>query len=103
MLSDTSHALGLRSNNGVAVLIHIGIDTVKLGGKGFRVFVKEGEHISQGKLMVEFDKALIEKEGLDPTVILVATELEDEQLFKSVTGRHLNVSDKIMTVETGEV
>lgn len=103
MLADTGHALGLRSDDGVAVLIHIGIDTVKLEGKGFNLLVKEGEHVSQGELLVEFEKSLIEKEGYDSTVIFVVAELEDEQKLTTMTGRHLNVSDRVMTVETREV
>lgn len=103
MLADTGHALGLRSDDGVTVLLHIGIDTVKLDGKGFNVHVKEGEHVSQGELLVEFDKNLFVKEGYDSTVICVVTELEDEQQITSVTGRHLNTSDRVMTVEMKEV
>lgn len=103
LLADTGHALGLRSDDGAVVLIHIGIDTVKLDGRGFHILVKEGEHVSQGELLGEFEKNLIVNEGYDPTVIFLVTELEEEQQLTLVTGKHLNVSARVMTVETKEV
>lgn len=103
MLPDTGHALGLRGDAGTGLLIHIGIDTVKLNGKGFKVLVKEGEHISGGTLMVEFDKELIVKEGYDPTVIFIATELEENQKLETITGRHIEANQKVMSVAMSEV
>lgn len=98
MLSDTGHALGIRSDGGLGMLLHIGIDTVKLNGKGFDVHVKEGEHIKKGTLLVEFDKDFIIKSGYDPIVIFIAAELEDEQPLKSVITDHIDVGQPIMTV-----
>lgn len=98
MLSDTGHALGLRGDGGLGMLLHIGIDTVKLNGEGFDVHVKEGEHIKKGTLLVEFDKDFIIKSGYDPIVIFIAAELEDEQSLKSVIADHIDVGQPIMTV-----
>lgn len=102
MLPYTGHALGLRSSSGFASLIHIGIDTVKLGGNGFTVHVKEGEKVKKGTLMIEFNKDLIIKEGYDPTVIFVATELEDDFNLITKTG-HVNKLEQIMLIEKAEV
>lgn len=98
MLSDTDHALGLRNDSGLGMLLHIGIDTVKLNGEGFDVHVKEGEHIKKGTLLVDFDKDFIIKSGYDPIVIFIAAELEDEQSLKSVIADHIDVGQPIMTV-----
>lgn len=98
MLSDTGHALGIRSDGGLGMLLHIGIDTVKLNGKGFDVHVKEGEHIKKGTLLVEFDKDFIIKSGYDSIVIFIAAELEDEQPLKSVITDHIDVGQPIMTI-----
>ncbi|NLZ52703.1 MAG: PTS glucose transporter subunit IIA [Thermoanaerobacteraceae bacterium] len=57
----TGHALVLESKEGLAVLIHIGLDTVNLKGKGFRVLVKEGSNVNVGTALMEFDPELIEK------------------------------------------
>ncbi len=74
MLSDTSHAIGLRSSSGTAMLIHVGIDTVKLNGEGFMTLVREGDKVKKGSLILEFDKALLEEKGYDTTVVCIYTE-----------------------------
>lgn len=102
MLPDTGHAIGLRSDTGAGFLIHIGIDTVKMGGRGFNVLVKEGQRVHKDTLMVEFDRNMIVREGYDPTVIFIATELEDNQTFSAVTGRHLNASEQVMVISLKE-
>jgi len=103
MISDTKHAVGLRSDNNIAALIHIGIDTVKLEGKGFTIHVREGEHVSEGTLISEFDKELLVKAGYDPTVIFIATELEDNQSIDIISGRYVNISETVMKLQTAEV
>ncbi|GHU38063.1 putative PTS system enzyme II [Bacilli bacterium] len=59
----TKHAVGLISDEGVEVLIHIGMDTVKLDGKGFEAFVKQGDHVKRGQKLLTFDIDLIKNEG----------------------------------------
>lgn len=103
MLSDTKHAIGLRSDDGIAALIHIGIDTVKLEGKGFTLHVKEGDHVVKGTLISEFDKKLLVQEGYDPTVIFIATELEDDQIMETASGNHVTVSETVMMIQMAEV
>ncbi|MEY8445623.1 PTS beta-glucoside transporter subunit IIBCA [Enterococcus ratti] len=72
----TNHAIGIRSHDGVEILIHIGIDTVELEGKYFDLTVKQGDKVKKGQLigMAEFDK--IEKAGYDPTTIIVITNTD---------------------------
>lgn len=98
MLSDTGHAFGLRSDDGLGMLIHIGIDTVKLNGKGFDVHVKEGQHIAKGTLLADFDKDFIVKSGCDPIVIFIATELEDEQKLQTVISDHIDAGRPVMII-----
>ena len=59
MTFPTKHAYGLRGNNGVEILIHLGMDTVQLEGKGFESFVKVGEYIKQGDKLAKVDIAYI--------------------------------------------
>ena len=72
-------------------MIHIGIDTVKLDGKGFKVHTKTDASVKKGDLLVEFDKELLEKEGFDTTVILLCEygsgqdmKIEDEKTVKAL-------------------
>lgn len=67
----SGHALGLRSADGVEVLLHVGIDTVELHGRHFRVHTAKGRPVARGDLLVEFDLAAVKAAGYDPTTILV--------------------------------
>ena len=74
---DTKHAIGLMSKHGVELLIHIGMDTVKLNGKGFDVKVKTGDQVKAGDLLAEFDMDLIKGEGYPATTAVVVTNTDD--------------------------
>lgn len=69
MIADTGHAIGIRSKEGSDVLIHVGINTVTLGGKGFSCHVGIGDTVRKGDLLMTADLAVIKKANLDPTVI----------------------------------
>lgn len=73
MLFKTKHAIGLTSNKGAEVLIHIGIDTVKLNGQYFKAFVKQGDQIKQGQKLIEFDMDAIKKAGYDLSTVVIVT------------------------------
>ena len=73
----TRHAVGLVSDSGVALLIHIGIDTVKLHGTGFVTYFDKGQHVEKGDELMEFWDPTIKKAGLDDTVIVTVTNSEE--------------------------
>lgn len=75
-LFETHHALALQSDTGAEILIHIGIDTVKLGGKYFTSHITAGQIVEVGDLLVSFDLAALKAEGIDPSVIVVVTNSE---------------------------
>lgn len=77
MTYETGHAIGLRTENGAEVLIHIGLDTVKLKGKYFEVKVKEGQQVDPGETLIDFNLDKIVEAGFDPTVIMVVTKKAD--------------------------
>ena len=82
-IADTKHAIGLLSEDGVEVLIHVGMDTVKMQGRGFNVKTSVNSKIKAGDLLLEFDKNAIEKEGyslITPVVITNADNYEDNVL-----------------------
>lgn len=85
----TKHAIGLTLDNGVELLIHIGMNTVELNGKYFEQHVEVGSRVSKGTKIVSFDKEAIEKEGYDMTIPVVVTNSTE---FKN-----------IQTVDSGKV
>ncbi|MGM0213401.1 beta-glucoside-specific PTS transporter subunit IIABC [Enterococcus sp. AZ109] len=83
---ESKHAIGLRSNDGVEILIHIGIDTVNLKGKPFDVFVKEGDRVSIGQKLIVANFDEIQQAGYDDTVILVVTNSENFRVIDTAEG-----------------
>lgn len=82
-IADTKHAICLLSEDGVEVLIHVGMDTVKMQGKGFNVNTLVNSKVKAGDLLLEFDRSVIEKEGyslVTPVVITNADDYEDKAL-----------------------
>ncbi|MFU1827809.1 PTS glucose transporter subunit IIA, partial [Enterococcus faecium] len=71
-ITDSMHAITLKSDDGLDFLIHTGIDTVELRGKGFKTFVKNGQLIKKGDKILSFDRKLIKENGYEDTVILVS-------------------------------
>lgn len=87
---DTNHAIGITDNMGSQVLIHIGIDTVKLQGKYFQPFVKKGDQIKQGQKLIEFDHKSIEQAGYDCTVIMIILNSNDYQIQEDLDDADVN-------------
>jgi PTS system, beta-glucoside-specific IIABC component len=73
MVFETKHAIGLRSNEGLEILIHVGMDTVQLEGKPFEVFVKTGDQVKIGTPLMQADLAMIQAAGLETTTPIVFT------------------------------
>lgn len=77
MVFPTGHAIGLKDENGVELLIHIGIDTVELNGKGFTTHVKQGDKIKTGQKLVDVDLAEVEKAGYSMITPVIVTNTPD--------------------------
>lgn len=77
VMADSKHAVGITLNDGKEILIHAGLDTVRLNGEGFELFVKEGDIVSMGDPLLSFDRKNVEKNGLDTTCVLVITNSDD--------------------------
>lgn len=90
-LPSSKHAIGLSLDCGIELLIHIGIDTVNLQGRGFEVLVKEGDRVLQGQNLIKFDIETLIKENYDTTVIMVITNMDKV--------KNMNIKDKSMFIE----
>lgn len=76
-VSETFHAVGIDAPDGMPILMHIGIDTVALNGKGFKPCVKEGQHVNCGDKLIEFDISVIKEAGYDTTTMLLVTDMDE--------------------------
>lgn len=73
MIFPTGHAIGIRAENGLEILIHIGINSVNLNGQGFKRFVKEGQIVQKGEKLLEFDLKVFSENNIDDSVIVILT------------------------------
>ena len=97
MVYDTGHAIGLVREDGMEVLIHVGINTVELGGKYYTAKVSNGQKIKKGDLLLEFDMDEIAKAGYSlVTPVIVTNSDEYEGLTRKEHGR-VEPGDQIIT------
>lgn len=98
----TRHAIGLETDNGVPVLIHVGVDTVQMRGTGFINYVVKGQHVAAGEKLMEFWAPAIKKAGHDDTVMIAFTKSEkapDYILTYVKQDGEVKVGDTIMQIE----
>lgn len=77
MIMDTKHGIALKTDQGVEVLIHIGLDTVNLQGKYFTAHAENGKKVKAGDLLVEFDPEAVKEAGYNPVTVMVVTNMDD--------------------------
>ncbi len=95
---DTLHAIGLKSEDGVEILIHVGLDTVKLGGKHFKAHVKNGDKVEVGTLLVEADLEKIKGEGYDVITPVIISNSFDYGDVLAVTGQEIKAGNDLLKV-----
>jgi len=93
---DTSHAVSLTSDDGVEILIHVGLNTVKLKGSHFTVHAKDGDSVKPGDLLLEFDSAAIAGAGYDTVTPVVICNSDDFGGFEANTGKSVTEGDEII-------
>lgn len=96
---ETGHAYGLKSKDGVEVLIHIGIDTVSLDGKGFKQKVAANQEVKKGDVLGTFDSAVIKDAGLDDTIMVIVTNTADYAEVSPVASGAVKAGDNLIDVK----
>ncbi|MCG0899700.1 sucrose PTS, EIIBCA [Lactiplantibacillus plantarum] len=99
VVADTGHAYGLTTNNGVELLIHIGIDTVSLKGQGFKVIVKPGQTVQKGDLLGEFDSTVLKAANLDDTVMVIVTNSKNYQRIESEPNQSIQSGAALLAIQ----
>lgn len=96
---DTKHAINLRSKDGAEILLHIGIDTVKLGGKFFEAHVTNGAEVKRGDLLISFDIESIKSAGFKTTTPLVVCNSDEFSSVKAVVLGEIKAGEKFIEIK----
>lgn len=95
VMADTKHAVGLKLDNGVELILHVGIDTVNMKGEGFEYFVEKGQRIRAGEKLIKFDKEKIKEAGHKDEVVCVITSPNAKNI-KFHTGLLAKANDTVI-------
>ncbi len=98
VLFPTFHAIGIRTEEGANLLIHIGLNTVQLEGKGFTPKIRQGDKIKKGQLIMEFDKELIEKAGFSTETPVLVSNADDYADVVAREGEKKAAGEELLTV-----
>lgn len=98
MVFDAKHAISIISKSGCEILLHIGIDTVKLGGKFFEAYVSDEQEIKKGDLLISFNIDEIRKAGYKTTTPMIICNSDDYGSIKSVASGRISAGDKIIEI-----
>ena len=97
-VAKTGHAFGIRTDDGVEVLVHIGIDTVQMKGEGFDVAVAKGERVSPGDLLATVDLDAVRAAGYDTTTLVTITNTAAMTTVSPIVGADVAAGDAVITV-----
>ncbi len=98
---DTHHAVGLTLDNGMELLIHVGINTVALNGEGFTAHVSEGDKVKRGQPLISFDKDFITSKGYPIITPVIISNTDDYKEIKTTESTEVKRLDELLTVERG--
>ena len=98
----TKHAIGFQTEAGISMLLHVGIDTVKLDGKGFELFVKEGDKVQKGDSMLKFDMDYVKNHASSLATPILCTELEKYQKVRLLTRGVIKQGEPLFAIDIYE-
>ena len=101
-LYPTHHAIGLKLDNGAEILLHIGINTVELKGRGFETFVKVGERVRLGQKLLSFDKQITQAAGYDPTVLVIVTNTAEMAVIETTKQTEITPQTNLFFMQVKE-
>lgn len=97
-LFPTLHAIGITTDTGAELLIHVGLDTVQLNGEGYRASVSEGDRVKKGALLLEFDIALIKSRGFSTETPVLVTNAEDYLDVVETSADRVTAGDELLKI-----
>lgn len=98
MVFPTSHAVGIKTNEGVEILIHIGIDTVEMNGSAFDAFVAQGDKVKKGDLLVAVELEKVLQAGYEPDIMVIITNTSEYESIIANPGATVSTSDWLLEI-----
>lgn len=95
---ETKHAIGMVSDTGIELLIHVGIDAISLEGECFKSYVEKGNNVKKGDLLLEFDLEGLKKSGVDPTTMIVVTNSAQYLEIIPTKEKKVRINDNLLTI-----
>lgn len=96
---ETKHAIGFLTDSGISLLLHMGIDTVKLNGEGFKVFVENGQKVKKGEPLMELDLEFLKANAPSLVSPILCTELEDNQKIRLLNDGAIQAGEALFAVD----
>lgn len=94
----TGHAIGMMMDSGAEVLIHVGMDTVQLNGKGFQPLVQSGDTVKKGQALLKFDRKVIQEAGYSLVTPIIITNTDDYAAVLATNAETVNAGDSLLTL-----
>ena len=99
MVAATKHAFGLQADNGLEILVHIGLDNVNLNGEGLTALKKQGDQVTKGDVIIRIDKAFMEEKEIDLTTLMIVTNCKEFSLNYQHIGDKVKAGKEMIIVK----
>lgn len=98
LVAPTKHAVGIKMKNGAEILVHVGLDTAELNGKGMKTLIKYGERVRPGDQLIVIDRNFMETNNIDLSTIVVVTN-SNEYIFNPNGNVNVKVKDELFEIK----
>lgn len=96
IMKESKHAVGIKTEDGMEILIHVGIDTVELKGEGFTIYCEEEKPVKKGDLLLTFDRELLKEKELDDITMLIIADLNNHKIENFHIGKNMKGKESIL-------
>ena len=97
-IAETKHAIGFAADNGLEILVHVGLDTVKMGGDGFTGHVHSGDAVKKGDLILEIDLDKVKAAGYDTSTLVVICNTDDYGDVRGLDNKEVQPGDDVIVI-----
>lgn len=97
LVANTLHAVGITSENGAEILIHIGLDTVSLNGKGFKKLINQGDKVKKGTPLIEIDRQFMKEQDINLITPMVVTNAANYEINVIDEGKDVTTEAKVIS------